>query len=110
MSSALADVRRVANGSMWTCGFRSARRGEIQRGGRAETARAHQQHARGFELLLPRDAHLRQQEVAGIAQDLFVRQTVGGHDGKLMPPGRLSQGLGITLTPAWTPKTFSPEL
>ena len=51
--------------------------GEIEQDRRAEAARAHRQHARGQQLLLPRAAHLRQNQVAGVAVELRVGQHGG---------------------------------
>src|SRR5205809_2483468 len=61
-------IRDVAVTGVQTCALpisdgADARRGEIQRGRRPQSARAHQQHARGLELLLSLDSHIRKDEV-----------------------------------------------
>ena len=48
--------------------------GEIERGWRAEPARADEQHARALELLLPLETDLGEDEVAAVAEDLLVRE------------------------------------
>src|SRR5881398_1236538 len=109
MSSALSDVSRVSNVSTRTFGFRSwiravqdlalqvglvdhvevyeperpdPRSGEVERGRRPEPACPDEQHARRLELPLSLDAHIGKDEMARIAQDLFVRQF--GEDGRSM--------------------------
>ena len=47
---------------------------EVERGRRAQAPCAHQEHARGFQLALPLDPHIGQDQVARIPQDLLVRQ------------------------------------
>ncbi len=51
-----------------------SRRGEIEREWRAEPSGADGEHACRLELALALEAHLRQQEVAGVSQDFGVGQ------------------------------------
>src|SRR5438445_38984 len=59
--------------------------GEVERGRRAEAARAHEQHPGALQLPLPRDADIGEDEVTRVAQDLLVRQL-----GQLLLHGRAS--------------------
>jgi hypothetical protein len=67
----IADVHLVgvhqAQGS-------DARSGQIQRGGRAQPARADDQHLGREQLLLTIDPHVLQDDVAAVPLDLFIRQ------------------------------------
>ena len=55
--------------------FRShAGRGEIERGGRPQAARANQQDARLAELRLTLETYIRKREVPRVAQQLLMRQ------------------------------------
>jgi hypothetical protein len=63
-----------------------ARRGEIEEEGRAQPARAHHQHPRFEEALLPDPADLRQDDVAGIALKLGVGEVHGGRIGRVGLP------------------------
>ena len=49
-----------------------ARRGEVGQNRRAEPARADDDDARGLELLLPLEGHLRHDEMAPVATNLFI--------------------------------------
>ena len=49
-----------------------ARRGEIERGGRAEPAHAYEQHARALELLLSLETDVGENEMPAVAEDLLV--------------------------------------
>src|SRR6185369_12553512 len=48
--------------------------GEIQRGGRSQSARADAEHLRRLQLLLRLDADLRHDQVPAVALDFFVGQ------------------------------------
>ena len=54
--------------------FADAGGGQIHGDGRAKTARADAQHARGFDFLLPGQTDFRQNQVPGVTPDFFVVQ------------------------------------
>jgi hypothetical protein len=47
---------------------------EVERQGRTEAPRPHQQDTCGFQFHLPFEAHFRQYEMAAIPPDLFARE------------------------------------
>ena len=63
--------------------------GEVERERRAEASGADAEHLGGLELLLALHAHLGQDEVAGVAGDLFVGE-LGELDGFFVAVGMVS--------------------
>ena len=63
------DLVGIGNGE-----FADAARGEIERGGTAQTACADDQRVRCAQALLALDPDLRQQDVPAVAQELLVVQ------------------------------------
>ncbi len=60
---------------------------QVERGRRAEPARAHEQHPCCLQFALALDSHVGKNEVPRVAQDLIVRQfgQLLGHDRALLP-------------------------
>ena len=71
------QVRRVHDVEVDEAKRADARRREVERERRAETAGPHAQHARGLQLLLPVEADLRHDEMAGVALELLAAELAG---------------------------------